>query len=131
MGMLVTDVTAADKARTIQFSGHRWQVKQSDRPVGPGPNWFSGREENVWVDEKGRLHLRISQREGHWWCAEVYTDKNLGYGTYVFRIAGKLHELDKSAVLGLFTWDDNTFLNAANSEIDIEFARSPDAGARG
>lgn len=27
--------------RTITFSGYTWDVKQSDAPVGPGPNYFS------------------------------------------------------------------------------------------
>lgn len=109
--------------RVVEFSGHRWIVKQGDRPRGPGPNYFSGAPSDVWVDPEGRLHLRIARHGGRWTSAEVYSEKTFGYGTYVFVVAGAVDRLDPNAVLGLYTWDDRTFPTNANSEIDIEFAR--------
>lgn len=113
--------------RTINFSGFEWTVKKSLTCVGPGPNYFSDSEDNVWLDSKGRLHLRITKKEGRWYCAEVYTEKSLGYGEYIFYVDSDVSFLDKNAVWGLFTYLDD------NHEIDIEFSRwgednGPNAG---
>jgi hypothetical protein len=108
--------------RTIEFSGHTWKVKASETRAGPGPNYFSDREEDVLVDEKGQLHLRIVFRNGRWYCTEVFTAEPLGYGIYTFSLASRVDQLDKNAVLGLFTWDD-TAPEYNYREIDIEFSR--------
>src|SRR5947209_5357603 len=68
-------------ARTLQFSGYDWVVKASDHRVGPGPNYFSDSDENISVDAQGRLHLRLTQRDGRWHCAEVISAQSFGYGT--------------------------------------------------
>lgn len=104
----------------LLFAGHRWSVKQSDVPVGPGPNRFSDRPEDVWVDDLG-LHLTLRQRNGFWWSTEVILDDNLGYGTYVFHTNSRVDILDANVVLGLFTWDDAA--PPHYREIDFEFAR--------
>ena len=106
---------------TIEFSGYEWMVKSSNTPVGPGPNYFSGSSENVWVDGQGQLHLKIVERDGKWYCAEVYTTESLGYGKYIFYVANRVDQLDKNVVGGLFTWDDAPEYN--HREIDIEFSR--------
>ena len=108
--------------RTIDFSGYTWRVKSSETPAGPGPNYFSEQEEDVWVDSAGRLHLRIVFRDGRWYATEVFTTEPLGYGTYTFTIASPIDQLDKNIVLGLFTWDD-TAPNFNYREIDVEFSR--------
>src|SRR5690349_15026143 len=47
----------------IQFSGYTWTVRHSGLS-GPGPNLWS--HENVWLDEAGDLHLKISHDENGW-----------------------------------------------------------------
>jgi YVTN family beta-propeller protein len=120
----VAQVTVEREAvfRTIEFSGYTWKVKASETPAGPGPNYFSDRAEDVWVDESGRLHLRIVQQDGRWYCTEVFTEAPLGYGKYVFHVASRVDQLDQNIVLGLFTWDD-TAPEHNYREIDIELAR--------
>ena len=56
-GASVTAATAS-AGGGISFAGHSWSVKGSTEPIGPGPNLFSTRGENVWVDAAGQLHLR-------------------------------------------------------------------------
>src|ERR1051325_11835524 len=106
---------------SIVWSGHTWQVKSSQSKVGPGPNFFSASAENVSVDAEGRLHLRITYRNGRWHCAEIISTESFGYGTYSFAIASPVDALDPSVVLGLFTWSDKAAYN--HREIDIEFGR--------
>jgi hypothetical protein len=108
--------------REIEFSGRTWWVKASQSPVGPGPNYFSDREEDVWVDGAGRLHMSIVYRDGNWYCTEVISSESLGHGTYTFALSSRVDTLDKNAVLGLFTWDDAAPEHYYR-EIDIEFSR--------
>jgi hypothetical protein len=113
------DARGPDKGsepRALKFSGRAWQVK-AGRRLGPGPNDFSDAPENVWLDDKDRLHLAITKVEDRWQCAEVVADKSLGYGDYRWVVSGDLSALDRQAVLGLFTYETTT------REIDFELAR--------
>ncbi len=117
---LIADRPPAD--RTIRFSDYTWDVKASDAPVGPGPNYFSDAAGDVWVDEAGRLHLMIRHRGNRWYSTEVNTQQPFGYGAYTFTLATPVDALDPNIVLGLFTWE--TAAPQYNyREIDIEFAR--------
>ena len=109
------------RARRVAFSSWSWSVKASTAPVGPGPNVFSDSLKNVWVDIAGRLHLRVTCRDGCWQAAEVVLDHSLGYGSYRFTLASHADRLDPNVVLGLFTWSDGSTYH--HREIDIEFAR--------
>lgn len=109
------------ETKVLSFSGYKWIVKSSETPVGPGPNYFLDSSENVWVDEKGQLHLRITERNGRWYCAEVISEKSFGYGKYIFYLASRVDQLNENIVVGLFTWSDSPEYN--HREIDIEFSR--------
>lgn len=108
--------------REIKFSGYTWKVKYSSGPVGPGPNYFSDDPKDVFVDDRGRLHLKIVNRKGVWYSTEVINKSVLGYGKYTFHVASPVGSFDPSVVLGLFTWD-NTSSNYYYREIDMEFSR--------
>lgn len=104
--------------RTISFSGLEWIVRSSGTTQqGPGPNLFADANENVWVDEQGRLHLKIVQKGGFWYCAGVILRRSMGYGKYVFYISSDVSKLDQNVVAGLFTYKND------HEEIDIEFSR--------
>lgn len=107
--------------RVIQFSGYSWRVKRHPALAGPGPNYFSDSDCNVWIDRQGRLHLKITRTDNRWQCAEVINTRSLGHGTYRFYLDSEVHNLDSRVVLGLFTWSDNP--QYGYREIDIEFAR--------
>ncbi|HAE12906.1 MAG TPA: hypothetical protein DCG24_01675 [Bacteroidetes bacterium] len=114
----------------VNFSGYLWDVKIFENSVmGPGPNYFSGRYEDVWVDENGYLHMHISEHDGRWYSSEVVSRDTMGYGTYTWVVQGDLQNIPENIVLGLFTWDNNTFQTDGNSEIDIEFAKWGNAEA--
>ncbi|MFO0582036.1 MAG: hypothetical protein U0229_07185 [Anaeromyxobacter sp.] len=115
------------KLSPINFSGRGWHVKQYETAKwDPGPNYFSPTDENLWVDEKGWLHLRITKRDdGRWYCAELISDTPPGYGTYVFTVGSRADTLDPNAVLGLFTFDDVLDGAIVNKyrELDFELSR--------
>ena len=101
---------------TLQFSGYEWAIKAGDL-LGPGPNNFSASTDNVWVDDEDRLHLKITHRDGTWYCAEVYRMESLGYGTYTFYLSSYVDLLDKNVVGSPFLYQDD------EHELDIEFSR--------
>jgi hypothetical protein len=107
----------------ISFAGQNWRVRTNSMIEGPGPNYFSGSNNNVWVDGTGALHLKITNQNGVWKCAELTSNNNYSYGTYVFTVGSNVSAIDRNVVAGMFTWDDNTFFSQANSEVDIEFAK--------
>ena len=110
---------AAEKV--VAFSGYQWAVRSPRGAVGPGPNLFSDSSRNVWVDEAGRLHLKITHDGGRWTCAEVALDRSLGYGTYTLLLDSELERLDDRSVLGFFTWDDRPL--EEHREMDIELSK--------
>jgi hypothetical protein len=110
--------------RVISFSGYDWLVKSSRNSIsgttGPGNNYFSDSKKNVWVDKNGWLHLKISRRNGKWYCAEVVLKKSLGYKKYIFQVSGRVDQFHPNVVGGLFTYLDGT---DHPEEIDIEFSK--------
>lgn len=113
---------AAEKDEVMQrqfsFSGHDWIAEGSGPSrVSPGLNYFSCAEENVWVDKEGKLHLKITEKNGRWYCASVRLKGSFGFGRYIFHLSSRVDKLDRNVVGGLFT-----YLNDSN-EIDIEFSR--------
>lgn len=101
-------------ARTISFANTQWFVKSGYG--GPGANYWSDSEENVWVDANGWLHLKIRYVNGIWYCSEVYTTGFTQYGMHRFYVIARLDSLDRDVVFALFIYTNDT------TEIDIEFS---------
>jgi hypothetical protein len=74
------------------------------------------------VDEHG-LTLRVFDRDGRYYCAELVSADHFGYGTYRFEVASNLDRLDTDVVLGLFTWSDDPGDDGTHKELDFEFGR--------
>lgn len=114
-----TGKQAMPAARTIDFSGYRWDVRQRISERGGGVNEYSA--DNVRVDENGALHLSLSKRNDTWTSAEVVLTRTLGYGTYAF-VARDVSGLDSAALLTLFTYDETGPADDFR-EMDIEIQR--------
>ena len=117
-------ITDRPSANAFHWCGYDWDVKNSGGfQFGPGPNYFSDSAQNVWVDTNGKLHLRITHRNGQWQCAEVFVRRAFGYGTYRFFVDSVVDALDPNVVLGLFTYDDDPTSTNGHREIDVEVSR--------
>lgn len=103
--------------RSILFSDFEWDIKDSMHGVGPGPNVFSGRTEDIFVDEAGLLNLRTTEHNGTWHSTEAVLSKPLGHGTYEYRVRTPLDSLDPQAVFSGFIYQDDLH------EFDIEFSK--------
>ena len=104
----------------ISFSGYDWWAKDSPGLIGPGPNCFSDSNNNVWLDDQGRLHLRITNRSNQCQCAEVVTKPTFGYGSYRFELDSAVSGLNPSVVLGLFTWSDDPAYTHRVIDVDCD-----------
>ncbi len=113
-------IGTASFGTTLSFSGYTWVVRSSGRG-GPGPNCWDA--DNASVDANGYLHLRLAQRDGKWYCSEIYTQKHLGFGRYEFWLIGLVDRLDRNVVLGLFNYPTADVGPDGTHEIDIEFAQ--------
>lgn len=99
---------------TLTFAGRTWLVKSGDD--GPGPNHWSDASNAVFVDARGRLHLKIKQKNGVWYSSEVSLPNSLGYGTYRFDIDSSISTIDPNVVVAPFLYQDDAH------EIDMEFS---------
>ena len=103
----------------LNFSGYEWTTSTGPIFRAGSRNFFD--PANVWTDEKGALHLRISGSPGKWNAAEVKLTRSLGYGTYRFEVRDVSH-LEPSAVLTLVTWD-GVGTESNRRELDVELSR--------
>jgi copper chaperone CopZ len=117
---LLIAANASSPAKTLRFAGYDWVAKSATHE-GPGPNNWN--ENNVWVDQGGYLHLKLTKQGDRWYCAEVLTKDRLGFGRYQFWVVGRLDRLDPNVVLGSFNYPTPDVGPDGTNEIDIEFAQ--------
>src|SRR6201988_3874642 len=101
------------------FSGYEWTTSTGPIFRAGSRNFFD--PANVWTEERGALHLRISGSPGKWTSAELKLTRSLGYGTYKFQVRDASH-LEPSAVLTLITWD-GVGTERNRRELDVELSR--------
>ncbi|WP_263375019.1 LamG domain-containing protein [Granulicella aggregans] len=126
-GVLATAIVKGSGAtivpKRIHFSGYDWTAQGADNDTAGETQSYD--PNNAWVDEKGYLHLRMNERDGHWYCAEIHTMRSLGYGTYRFVVQDTGH-LDSSATFRIFAYDLLLANESRNDEFDIELSRWDD-----
>jgi hypothetical protein len=105
--------------KILSFSGYEWSTSTGPIFHAGSRNFFD--PANVWTDERGALHLRISGSPGRWSAAEVKLTRSLGYGTYRFQVRDVSH-LEPSALLTLVTWD-GVGSESSRRELDVELGR--------
>ncbi len=105
--------------KILNFSGYEWTTSTGPMFHAGSRNFFD--PANVWTDERGALHLRISGSPGKWTAAELKLTRSLGYGTYRFQVRDVSH-LEPSALLTLITWD-GVGTESNRRELDVELGR--------
>jgi hypothetical protein len=105
--------------KILKFSGYEWTTSTGPIFRAGSRNFFD--PANVWTDERGALHLRISGSPGKWTAAELKLTRSLGYGTYRFQVRDVSH-LEPSALLALITWD-GVGTESNRRELDVELGR--------
>ena len=88
---------------SLKFSGYDWAVRTIESDKGGISNLYDPK--NAWTDDKGVLHMQITRKADKWSCAEIFLNRNLGYGTYSVTVRDTSH-LEPAAVFSMFTFDD-------------------------
>jgi hypothetical protein len=86
----------------INFSGFEWDVYRA--PMDNFGILYPNSASNVWTDQKGWLHLRITKEPDGWTGAEIILKRSLGYGTYSY-VIHELPELEPATILSMVSWD--------------------------
>lgn len=115
----------AAEAKRLHFDGYDFKVKEG-RGLGPGPNDWA--RSQVFVDTRGRLHLRFSEKNGNWYAGEVQSISKFGFGTYEITFEGDIGGQDRNVVFGFFNYPTADVGADGTNEIDIEFARWGNSG---
>ena len=90
-------------ARTINWSGAVWSVRDSRAAVDPGSTIFA--PENVSVDGDGLLHLRTGRNQsGQRTGAEIVSNRVYGRGRYIVEVVTAANTVPPSTVFGVYTW---------------------------
>ena len=105
--------------KTLNFSGYEWTTSTGPIFRAGSRNFFD--PANVWTDERGALHLRISGSPEKRTAAELKLTRSLGYGAYRFQVRDVSH-LEPSAILTLITWD-GVGTESNRRELDVELGR--------
>jgi hypothetical protein len=103
----------------LRFSGYDWKVRTVSAARGGLNNLYDA--DNAWTDERGALHLRISNKPAGWTCAQLVLARSLGYGTYNF-VVRDMARLDPAVLLSLHTYDESAG-DQHYREWDIEIGR--------
>jgi hypothetical protein len=111
--------TSTWSPKTIRFSGYDWIARSASSDRGGVPNPYD--PANAWTDQRGYLHLRMDQRDGRLYCAEINLNRSLGYGMYRFVVQNSA-DVGPSAVVSMFTYDEKS-VDEARRELDIELSR--------
>ena len=91
----VRGATPRSPLKTIQFSGYQWEMLQNVADAGGSTKFYD--KGNVWTDNRGFLHLRVTKQHDQWLRAEVKLSPSLGYGSYRFVVRDVSH-LEPAAV---------------------------------
>lgn len=101
------------------WKGHKWNITNGGM-AGVAP----GSPSNVFVDQSGYLHLKITNNGGAFTAAELFSQDTLGFGTYQWQIQGSVDNMDPATVLGLFPYGPaNGIGKDGENELDIEFSK--------
>jgi hypothetical protein len=105
-------------AHALTWKGHTWNVTN-----GGMAGVCQGHPNNVSVDSNGYLHLQITNDAGTWTAAELFTNDELGTGTFQWQVDGAIDKFAPWIVLGLFPYGPAAGIGTdGTNEIDIEYS---------
>ncbi len=106
----------------INFSGYQWYGRRLSMERNGVKTFLD--PANAWTDERGFLHLRITNNSGEWKSAQIELMTTLGYGTYIFTVSD-ISKLDPTFVLNLSTYDR---LESGQNHREMMIESAPSSG---
>jgi hypothetical protein len=114
--------SANSARRLLSWSGITWIV-YPDSAKGPENTPLSNAANSVYVDGRGRLHLKILKIHGVWRSVELQSLNPVGYGTYRLINDTATAQFSNRTVFGMFVYQPHT--KKYTNEIDVEDSRFP------
>jgi hypothetical protein len=107
--------------RLIFWAGQVWLV---DPPNGPGPHGepVTNSSKAVWVDSRGRLHLRVIKVGGAWETVQIESLSAVSFGTYRFVTDSSIATLAKPLDFAMYVFRSGS--KRLTNEIDLENGRT-------
>jgi hypothetical protein len=112
--------------KPLKFSAYDWAIRTISSNRGGAYNLYD--PDNAWTDANGALHMRITNRSGLWYCAQLSLTRSLGYGTYILTVHDTSH-LQPAVVLSMYTFDE-WHGDQYYREMDVEISRWGDAASK-
>lgn len=100
-GTYTAPAEKVSSTKTLRFSGFDWQARTINGDYGGRTNEYSS--DNVFLDDAGALHMRITGAAGRWVCSEVHSVRSLGYGDYRLQ-AEDVGHLEPAIMFSMFTF---------------------------
>ena len=112
-------VAGSGGGNVLSWMGHNWNMT-----TGGMAGVIQGKSSNIFVDASGYLHLRITKTGTTWTGSEMFTQDNMGFGTYQWQIQGSnIYAMDPPVVFGVFPYGPANNIGAdAENELDVEFS---------
>ena len=115
----VTLVVNPVGATPSNWKGHNWNLT-----TGGMAGVLNGNPANITVDANGYLHQTITKRGSTYTASEMFTQDNLGFGTYQYQIEGAVDNMDKNTVFGTFPYGPAAGIGVdGENELDIELSK--------
>ncbi|XP_055353258.1 uncharacterized protein LOC129599143 [Paramacrobiotus metropolitanus] len=95
--------------KVISFSGFQWTVNPTSS------KWNS---DNAFVDEHGKLHLRLSKEDDGWQGALLTSVSKFGFGRYQFHVDARLDKLDPNVTFAMYSQPEHS-----PDSVAIKFAK--------
>jgi hypothetical protein len=110
----------------ILFSGYEWRTRTAPSHRGGTMNMYD--PANVWTDEGGAMHLKMTKDSGQLTCAEVTLTRSFGNGTYSF-VVRDTSQLEPAVAFDIFTYD-YAGGDQNNREMNIQISRWGDPASK-
>jgi len=80
----------------IEFAGLKWKVKEKREAEGINELFYATSINNVFVDNKGYLHLLITKQQDEWAGAELETVDSFDFGNFDFYLLSVQNNIDSN-----------------------------------
>ncbi len=109
-----------DNLNSEEKAGYQTNVTQG-RLLWSGINWrvYTQMENNTWVDDQGRMHMKLQKIGDSWYRTELDSPTKYLYGKFIWNVNSTSLQFERNTSIGLFTYTDDSH------EIDIEINQWP------
>ncbi len=115
-----SNIALADNMDSDVKAGYQTNVTQG-RLLWSGINWqvYTQMENSTWVDDQGRLHMKLQKVGDRWYGTELDSPTTYLYGKFIWNVSSTSLQFERNTSIGFFTYTDDSH------EIDFEIHQWP------